>query len=184
VIYISLCSDSRDVEEYIYISKLFFNIQTTTAMNTIAKNCVNVGSHVTKSEMNELTAAYKQERWAANSDRLGKSDSLSVWFTVEELEGFLEDVKANGGNGVRMHFGVFPQNYRRPEVAGMQTLVLVANRSKDGSLENAKELFIDKAGRPEILALDGPVLCPPWCGTGLGKNGTLVVRNSGGMEVI
>ena len=79
-----MCSDSRDVEEYIYISKLFFNIQTTTAMNTIAKNCVNVGSHVTKSEMNELTAAYKQERWAANSDRLGKSDSLSVWFTVED----------------------------------------------------------------------------------------------------
>jgi hypothetical protein len=155
-------------------------------MNIIAENSVNVGSYVTKSEMNELTAGYKQERWAANSDQLGKSDSLSVWFTVEELENFLENVKANGGNGVRMHFGVFPQNYRRPEVAGMQTVVLVANRSKDGSLENAKELFIDKSGRPEILALDGPVVCPPFCGTGLGhgKNGTLVVRNGGNMEII
>src|SRR6202042_1200318 len=96
------------------------------AMNTIAKNCVNVGSHVTKSEMNELTSGYKQDRCAANSDRLGKPDSLSVWFTVDELENFLENVKANGGNGVRMHFGVFPQNYRRPEVVGMQTVVLVA----------------------------------------------------------
>ena len=155
-------------------------------MYTIEKKSVNAGKFASKQEVDTFIRTYKQERWAANSDQLGKSDSLSVWFTVEELENFLENVKANGGNGVRMHFGVFPQNYRRPEVAGMQTVVLVANRSKDGSLENAKELFIDKAGRPEILALDGPIVCPPFCGSGLGhgKNGTLVVRNSGGMEVI
>ena len=157
-------------------------------MNTIAEKSVNAGSYVTKTQMNTLTSAYKQERWAANSDNLGKSDSLSVWFTVEELEGFLENVKANGGNGVRVHFGVFPQDYKRPEVAGMQTVVLVANRSKDGSLENAKELMINKDGRPEILAIDGPILCPPWCGGGLGsgggKNGTLVIRGNGGMEVV
>jgi hypothetical protein len=154
-------------------------------MNTIAENSVNVDNYVTKSEMNELTSGYKQERWAANSDRLGKSDSLSVWFTVDELENFLENVKANGGNGVRMHFGVFPQNYRRPEVAGLQTVVMVANRSKDGSLENAKELFIDRAGRPEILALDGPIVCPPFCGTGsgLGKS-SLVIREDNSMEIV
>ena len=153
-------------------------------MNTIAKKSVHAGNYVSKNEVNALTSAYKQERWASNSDNLGKMDSLSVWFTVEELEGFLEKVKANGGNGVRMHFGVFPQDYQKPEVAGMQTVVLVANRSKDGSLENAKELMINKEGRPEILAIDGPVLCPPWCGGGLGKNGALVVRSNGGMEVI
>ena len=157
-------------------------------MNTIAEKSVNAGSYVNKTQMNTLTSAYKQERWAANSDNLGKSDSLSVWFTVEQLEGFLENVKANGGNGVRVHFGVFPQDYQRPEVAGMQTVVLVANRSKDGSLENAKELMINKDGHPEILAIDGPILCPPWCGGGLGtgggKNGTLVIRGNGGMEVV
>jgi len=157
-------------------------------MNTIAEKSVNAGNYVTKSQMNTLTSTYKQERWAANSDTLGKSDSLSVWFTVEELEGFLANVKANGGNGVRVHFGVFPEDYKRPEVAGMQTVVLVANRSKDGSLENAKELMINKDGRPEILAMDGPILCPPWCGGGLGGSGlgknTLVVRGNGGMEII
>lgn len=156
-------------------------------MNTIAEKSVNAGNYVNKTQMDTLTTAYKQERWVANSDNLGKSDSLSVWFTVEELEGFLGKVKANGGNGVRVHFGVFPQNYKRPEVAGMQTVVLVANRSKDGSLENAKELMINKDGNPEILAIDGPILCPPWCGgglgSGLGKN-ALVVRKDGGMEVI
>jgi hypothetical protein len=158
--------------------------QKQLAMSTVAKKSVKAGNYVSKSEVNELTSAYKQERWAGNSDNLGKTDSLSVWFTVEELEGFLAKVKANGGNGVRVHFGVFPQDYKRPEVAGMQTVVLVANRSKDGSLENAKELMINNDGRPEILAIDGPILCPPWCGGGLGKNGALVVRSNGGMEVI
>lgn len=155
-------------------------------MNTIAKKSVNAESYVSKNEMNALTSAYKQERWAANSERLGKADSLSVWFTVDELEGFLAKVKAGGGNGVRVHFGAYPQDYRKAEVAGMQTVVLVANRSKDGSLENAKELFVEKNGRPEILALDGPVLCPPFCsgnGSSLGKS-TLIVRSDNSMEVI
>ena len=155
-------------------------------MNTIAKKSVNAGNYVSKNEVNELTAAYKQERWADNSERLGRADSLSVWFTVDELENFLQNVKAGGGNGVRIHFGVFPQDYRKPEVSGMQTVVMVANRSKDGSLENARELFIDKNGKPEILALNGPILCPPFCGTGgggLGKS-TLIVRGDNNMEII
>lgn len=156
-------------------------------MNTIVKKSVSAGSYVSKNEMNVLTSAYKQERWAANSERLGKADSLSVWFTVEELENFLAKVKAGGGNGVRVHFGAYPQNYKKPEVAGMQTVVMVANRSKDGSLENAKELYVDKNGRPEVLALDGPILCPPLCGSpsssGLGKS-TLIVREDNSMEII
>jgi hypothetical protein len=155
-------------------------------MNTIAKKSVSEGNYVSREQFNTLTSAYKQQRWADNSDKLGKADSLSVWFTVEELENFLEDVKANGGNGVRIHFGVFPQQYKKPELAGIQTLVLVANRSKDGSLENAKQILVNRDGKPEILAMDAPYPCPPFCPSGFGKSGdgTLILRNNGGMEVI
>ncbi len=76
-------------------------------MNTIEKKSVNAGKCATKQEVDNLIRSYKQERWADNSEHLGMADSLSVWFSVEELENFLEKVKANGGNGVRMHFGVF-----------------------------------------------------------------------------
>ena len=157
-------------------------------MNTIAEKIVNADNYVSKNEMNALTSAYKQQRWASNSERLGRADSLSIWFTVEELENFLDQVKANGGNGVRMHFGVFPEGYRKPELEGMQTLVMVANRSKDGSLENAKELLVNNNGRPEILAMDGPIPCPPYCGLGVGTlaamgTPTLIVRDDS-MEVI
>jgi hypothetical protein len=157
-------------------------------MNTIAKKSVNAAKYVSKDEMNVMTSAYKQDRWAANTEVLGRADSLSIWYTVEELENFLENVKANGGNGVRIHFGVYPEGYRKPELVGMQTVVLVANRSKDGSLENAKELMVNTNGRPEILALDGPIPCPPYCGLGLGTatslgKPTLIIRDDS-MEVI
>ena len=152
-------------------------------MNTIAEKFVNAGSYVGKTEKNALTSAYKQERWAANTERLGRADSLSIWYTVEELENFLNEVKENGGNGVRIHFGVFPEGYRKPELVGMQTVVLVANRSADGTLENAKEL---RSRNGEILAMDGPIPCPPYCGTGgngLGK-ASLVVREDDTLEII
>jgi hypothetical protein len=154
-------------------------------MNTIEKKSVNAGKFVTKQEVDTLITSYKQERWAANSDRMGKADSLSVWFTVEEVEAFLAAVKVNGGNSVRFHFGVHnADNAPEPEFDGRQTLVMVGNRSSDGSYSTSKELYSNKNGKPEIVALAGGVLCPPFCsGGGLGK-ASLVVREDNSMEII
>ena len=100
-------------------------------MNTIEKKSVNAGKFVTKQEVDTLIRSYKQERWADNSERMGQADSLSVWFTVEEVEGFLAKVKANGGNGVRFHFGVFSaENATVPEFEGRQTLVMVGKERR------------------------------------------------------
>lgn len=159
-------------------------------MNTITKKNVNEGYYVSKNEMDALTTAYKQERWADNSDRLGKPDSMSVWLTVEELENFLERVKINGGNGVRLHFAVHGEDCVIPEQVGLQTVVMVANRSKDGTLQNAKELYADNNGKPGPIAYLPMPVCPPMCGGGLGKaprgmgKATLIVRGDNSMEVI
>jgi hypothetical protein len=143
-------------------------------MNTIAEKSVNAGTFVTSTELDAFTSAYKQERWAENSERIGKADSLTMWLSVEMMEEFLATVKANGGNGIRCHFGVHTEGHSAPEVVGRQTVVLVGTRSKDGSHATAKA---------EMVALTGPV-CPPWCGSGtLGKS-TLIVRGDNGMEVI
>jgi hypothetical protein len=172
------------VGKYIYTSKLFFNILKQSAMNTIAKKSVNAGKLATKQEVDTFTSTYKQERWADNSDRMGKADSLSVWFTVEELEGFLENVRSKGGDSVRFHFGVFPEGYENPEFAGRQTLVMVGNRSKDGSYSTSKELFSDNNGQPEIVAYLGGIICPPWCGTGGKGKAALIDRGDKGLSVI
>lgn len=161
-------------------------------MNTIEKKSVNAGKYVTKQEVDTLIRSYKQERWADNSERMGQADSLSVWFSVEDLENFIETVKSNGGNGVRMHFGVFSaENATVPEFEGRQTLVMVGNRSNDGSYKTSKELFTNNNGQPEIVALSGGFICPPFCGSGVGKatNGVvvgsaLIDRGEKGMSVI
>ncbi|MBS1661280.1 MAG: hypothetical protein JST68_09545 [Bacteroidetes bacterium] len=155
-------------------------------MNTIEKKSVNVGNYISKNEMDTLTTAYKQQRWADNSSRLGRADSMSVWLTVEELEGFLDRVKENGGNGVRLHFAVHTEGYHIPEQVGMQTVVMVANRSKDGSLENAKQILTSG----EVIAYLPAPICPPMCGGGFGGKtsgmgqATLIVRDDNSMEVI
>jgi hypothetical protein len=162
-------------------------------MNTIEKKSVNAGKFVTQQEVDTFVRAYKQERWADNSDRMGKADSLSVWFSVEEVDAFLETVKANGGNGVRFHFGVFTEeNATQPEFVGRQTLVMIGNRSSDGTVDTSKQLFTYQNGQPEVVAFGGGLICPPMCGSGVGKanNGvilgsaTLIDRGESGMSVI
>jgi hypothetical protein len=153
-------------------------------MNTIAEKSVNAGTFVTKTELDALTSAYKQQRWAENSERIGMADSLTMWLSVEMMEEFLAIVKANGGNGVRCHFGVHTEGHSQPEVVGRQTVVLVGTRSKDGSHETAKQLLVDNNGQHGVVAVTGPV-CPPFCGggSGFGKS-TLVVRGDNSMEII
>jgi hypothetical protein len=162
-------------------------------MNTIEKKSVNAGKSITKQEMDTLVRSYKQERWADNSERIGMADSLSVWFSCEQLEEFIDTVKANGGNGVRFHWGVFSaENAPEPILKGRQTLVMVGNRSSDGTYNTSKELYSCKNGQPEIIAALGSPPCPPICGTGGGKtadagmmgSATLLDRGEKGMSVI
>ncbi|HTR30018.1 MAG TPA: hypothetical protein VMH27_12160 [Puia sp.] len=161
-------------------------------MNTIEKKSVNAGKNASKQDVDTLIRGYKQERWAENSERIGKADSLSVWFSVEDLEDFLGTVKANGGNGVRFHFGVFSaDNAPQPNLEGRQTLVMVGNRSSDGTHNTSKELFSFKNGKPELVASFGTLPCPPICGTGISKSGneilgsaTIIDRGDKGMSII
>jgi hypothetical protein len=166
-------------------------------MNTIEKKSVKARKFSTRQEVDTLIRSYKQERWAANSDRLGGSDSLSVWFSVEDLEDFLHSVKANGGNGVRFHFGVFSaENAPQPSLEGRQTLVMIGNRSTDGTHNTSKELYACNNGQPEIVASFGTLPCPPICGNGgnpLGSNksngtilgsATIIDHGDKGMSVI
>src|ERR1051325_9001816 len=68
LICIRLCLVWLVAGEYFYNSKLFFIILKHSAMNTIEKKSVNVGNYISRSEMDAITTAYKQDRWAENSD--------------------------------------------------------------------------------------------------------------------
>ena len=96
-------------------------------MTTIEKKCLRAGKYVDTNHVDTLIRTYKQERWQQNSERMGTEDSLSLYYTIEELEEFLQRSKAAGANSVGIHFGVYPENFNeRPEYAGKQTTVFVA----------------------------------------------------------
>jgi len=129
-------------------------------MNTIEQKSVNVGNYVNREVVNTFIRAYKQETWIHNSDRIGKEDAMSCWYSVEELEMLLEKIKNNGGDGVRMHFGIYPEGYNdNPEYEGRQAIVMVGTRG--GSYKASKEIYVGKEN--SILAYIGNMPCPNWC---------------------
>src|SRR5258705_6749449 len=148
---------------YQLINQLNFKV-----MIKAQKKSVKVGKLVDTAHVNDVIRNYKQERWVHNSKRLGKEDSMSVWYSVEEIEEFMEKIKEHGGDGVRLYFGAYDKQYsEKPLYAGRQTVVLVATKEKEtvtGIIN--KDLYINTENGFTILAYNAGGLCPPFCQTG------------------
>jgi hypothetical protein len=136
-------------------------------MIAIQKKSLRVGKYVDTKHVDEVIRTYKQERWVHNSKRIGKEDSLSAWYSVEELEEFIENIKQHGADGIKFYFGAYPENNAPiPEYAGRQTIVMVATKSKE-TLEGTKhkDVYVTKDGTSTIMGYNMPSLCPPICGS-------------------
>src|SRR5215213_9377009 len=100
-------------------------------MVTTQKKTLKVGKYVNTAHVDSVIRAYKKERWVHNSDRIGKEDSLSAWYSVEELEAFIATAKQHGADGIKIYFAAYPEEFAEvPEYAGRQTLVLVGTKRK------------------------------------------------------
>jgi hypothetical protein len=139
-----------------------------------------------------LVREYKQKRWAANSERIGKPDALSAWYSVEQLEAFIQVAKNHGGDGVKFYYGAYPEDYpEKPDYAARQTLVMVATKSKQnqaGTKAN-KDIYLTQHGQSRILSFNSPLPCPPICSSGseggMGNLGiTIIDKGEKGMEVV
>jgi len=156
-------------------------------MTTIEKKSLRVGKYVDMNHVNTLVTTYKKERWAPNSDRMGKDDSLSVWYSIEEMEEFLLKAKEHGADGIRMHFGAYPANFaKKPEVSELQTIVMVANSVSEtvtGKVE--QNIFMETVNGRQILAYNFGSVLPT--GDGIAADGvgiTIVERADKGLTVI
>lgn len=164
-------------------------------MLTIEKKSLKAGKYVSTEHVDTIIRTYKQERWIQNSERIGKEDSLSVWFTIEEIEEFLSRSKDHGGDGIKFYFSAYPENYtEKPEYAGRQTIVMVATKTKEMAAGIAnKDIYIQDGEGAKILAYNSGNICPPYCNPkpkptdaddwgGIGV--TIVDRGENGMSVI
>jgi hypothetical protein len=145
------------------------------------KKSLKAGHLVDSSHADAVIRNYKQDRWAHNSKRLGKEDSLSVWYSIEELEEYLAMARQHGADGIRMCFGVYGNDYKeRPGYAGRQTLVLVATKEKKSGRKN---VHISTENGPTILAYNTGGLCPPICSTDDGLGITIVDKGDEGLII-
>lgn len=137
-------------------------------MLEVQKKSLKKGRQVDTKHVDTVIRNYKQERWVHNSKRLGKEDSLSVWYSIEELQEFMEMSKEHGADGIKVYFGAYAHDYKEnPLYAGRQTVVLVATKHKETmNGETNKDLYIPKDNGSVILAYNMGGLCPPYCGTG------------------
>lgn len=164
-------------------------------MITKQKKLVNVSiSKDAKTvEADTLIREYKQKRWVSNSERISKPDSLSAWYSIEEMENFLNLAKSHGGDGIKFYYGAYPEDYSaKPEYAGRQTLIMVGTKSKLtelGAIAN-KDIYYLQNGQTKILGgLGGPQICPPTCNPpsegGMGDLGIAIIdKGNKGMEIV
>lgn len=127
---------------------------------------MKAGQFVNDKHVSMLRENYKENRWKANSERLGKLDSLSVWYSLDELKEYIETAEAAGADGIRVYFGVYPSSF--PEnilLEDRQTIVFVATQQKSsetGKTEN-KDLYVSTPQGAEIVAFNFGLPCPPAC---------------------
>lgn len=148
---------------------------------------IKAGKLVNTEHVNNIISNYKKERWAQNSRHIGKEDSLSVWYSVEELEEFLEKVKEHGGDGIKMYFGAYDKEHApKPLYADRQTIVLVATKTKETAEGQVnKDLYISEKEHTTILAYNVGNICPPFCqqnGEGIGI--TIVDKGTEGIVIV
>ena len=134
-------------------------------MKNVQTKVKSVGNYVSTEHVDSCIRNYKQERWIHNTERLGKSDSLSAWLSIEELEGFIETAKMQGADGMKFYFGAYDKNKNdRPEYAGLQTLILVGTKESElnGGVKS-KDIYVQTENGVNILAYNSVRLCPPSC---------------------
>jgi hypothetical protein len=158
-------------------------------MITSQKKSLKVGKYVNTQHVDTVIRTYKQERWVQNSDRIGKEDSLSAWYSVEELESFIDVAKQHGADGVKI-----PENFTEvPEYAGRQTVVLVGTKRKEADGKSIdKDIYVQTEKGSQILAYNMSRICPPFCGGskddgtdwGEGLGITIVDRKDKGLVII
>ncbi len=157
-------------------------------MITKEKKSAKVGKYVNTEFVDTVLREYKKERWVHNSERIGKEDSLSAWYSVEDVEDFITNMKQYGADGLKFYFMAYPADFaEKPEYAGRQSIVMVATKSKVdrmGATVN-KDVYITKNGNSTVLSLNMANICPPLCGSRIMDLGIAVIDKGGkGLEIV
>lgn len=91
---------------------------------------------ITRKFAKDLHLNFMKYRASIITKYIKKEDANAVWFSVEELENYIEYIKSKGEktgydvNGIRIYFGVYPEQKKYAEKAGLMTVFLQATGKK------------------------------------------------------
>lgn len=91
---------------------------------------------ITKKFAKELHLNFMKYRARIIAKYINKEDANAAWFSIEELENYIHYIKAKGKkkgydvNGIRFYFGVYPDEKKYAEKAGLMTVFLTPTGKK------------------------------------------------------
>ncbi|MBF4515884.1 hypothetical protein IRZ71_06005 [Flavobacterium sp. ANB] len=93
---------------------------------------------ITKEFAKQLNLNYNNKKQTNNlkAKSVEKEDANAIWYSIEELEKYIHYAKTKGAedgyavDGIRFYFGVYPDDEKHGEKAGLTTLFLVPTGKK------------------------------------------------------
>ncbi len=107
----------------------------------------------------ELNINYLKERSQIITKVLGIKDANAAWYSIEELENYINYVKTEGEkqkikiNGIRFYLGVYPKDFKEKEKAGLTTVFLSPTTLRDLNRSNMQR-FVGAAVASEEPNVD------------------------------
>ncbi|MBZ4035229.1 hypothetical protein K6T82_10650 [Flavobacterium sp. 17A] len=112
---------------------------------------------ITKEFAKQLNVNYNNKRASLTAKKAQKEDANAIWYSLEELENYIHYIKTNGAkdgynvDGIRFYFGVYPDDEKHGEKAGLTTLFLVPTGKK---IENNTAKIQSFASTQQALSSD------------------------------
>lgn len=116
---------------------------------------------ITKEFARQLNSNYNNKRASLVAGKEEKEDANAIWYSLEELENYIHYIKTNGAkdgynvDGIRFYFGVYPDDEKYGEKAGLTTLFLVPTGKKaEKNTEAQSFALMREAASSDIESLD------------------------------
>ena len=91
---------------------------------------------ITKEFAKQLNLNYNNKKAQLTAKSSKKEDANAIWYSLEALESYIHYIKTHGADsgyevdGIRFYFGVYPDDEKHGEKAGLTTLFLSATGRK------------------------------------------------------
>ena len=115
---------------------------------------------ITKEFARQLNVNYNNKKASLRAQKDEKEDANAIWYSLEELENYIHYIKTNGAkdgynvDGIRFYFGVYPNDEKHGEKAGLTTLFLVPTGKKAADSAKVQSFAMMQEASSDIQSIE------------------------------